>query len=407
MKKYLRPKYLILFVVGLVALLIGGSYVQLNRDIPDLALKETTDAAVPAEAQGGDEASLALPLPAKGSAAVAIAGVGQMGAVRDERSQPIASLAKVMTAYVILKDHPLTPGEKGPDIQVQASDVELYRAQERNGESVIAVKEGQTFTQAELMQGLLIPSGNNFAFMLAAWNSGSDEAFVERMNQEAAALGMTKTHYAEPSGVSAETRSTAPDQARLAEAAMANPVIADIVVKKQAILPNVGVLFNVNSELERMSLAGIKTGWTEDAGGCFMFAADRVVDGAPVRIYGAVLGQDTLADAFNSSNALIATASASLQRLAVVTKDEQLAVVRTKWDENAAAVAASDASLVVWPGLKVARTVEAGPALESVKQGQEVGKVIYSAGGQVIPVPLLASESVSGAGIGWRLTRLQ
>ncbi|MGE0056799.1 MAG: D-alanyl-D-alanine carboxypeptidase, partial [Dehalococcoidia bacterium] len=183
MKKYLRPKYLILFVVGLVVLLIGGSYVQLNRDIPNLALKETTDAAIPAEAQGGDEASLALPWPAKGSAAVAIAGVGQMGAVRDERSQPIASLAKVMTAYVILKDHPLTPGEKGPDIQVQASDVELYRAQERNGESVIAVKEGQTFTQAELLQGLLIPSGNNFAFMQAAWNSGSVEAFVERMNQ--------------------------------------------------------------------------------------------------------------------------------------------------------------------------------------------------------------------------------
>jgi D-alanyl-D-alanine carboxypeptidase (penicillin-binding protein 5/6) len=307
----------------------------------------------------------------------------------------------------VLKDHPLTSGEKGPDIPVQAADVDMYRAQEANGESVIAVKEGETFTQAELMQGLLIPSGNNFAFMLAAWSSGSVDAFVERMNQEAAALGMTNTHYAEPSGVSAETRSTASDQALLAAAAMANPVFADIVVKKQTILPNVGVLFNVNSELERSALAGIKTGWTEDAGGCFMFAADRDVDGAPVRIYGAVLGQDTLADAFNASNALIATANASLQRTPVVAKDDALAEVKTKWGADATAVAASGASVVVWPGLKVDRTVEVVQTMESAKQGAEVGKVVYVAGGQTVEVPLVASESVSGAGIKWRLTRLQ
>jgi D-alanyl-D-alanine carboxypeptidase (penicillin-binding protein 5/6) len=409
MKKYLRPKYLILYVFGVVVLLIAGSYVQLNRDVPDLKLKETeaataTDAT---EAQGGNETALALPWPAQGQAAVSVAGVGSMGSIRDQRSQPIASLAKVMTAYVLLKDHPLTPGEKGPDIQVQASDVDLYKAQEANGESVIPVKEGETFTQAEMMQGLLIPSGNNFAFMLAAWSSGSVDAFVERMNQEAAALGMTNTHYAEPSGVSAETRSTATDQALLAAAAMANPVFADIVVKKQAILPNVGVLFNVNSELEHSALAGIKTGWTEDAGGCFMFAADRDVDGAPVRIYGAVLGQDTLADAFNASNALIATASASMQRQPVVAKDDVLASVHTKWGSDSPAVAASDASVVVWPGLKVERSIEVGDAQESVKQGQEVGKVVYSAGSQVIPVPLLAANSVSGAGLQWRLTRLQ
>jgi D-alanyl-D-alanine carboxypeptidase (penicillin-binding protein 5/6) len=408
MKKYLRPLYLIPAFIGVIVLLVLASYVQLNRDIPDLKLQETATTGTEAELQGGGgEQTLALPWPAKGQAAVSIAGVGSMGSVRDTRSQPIASLAKVMTAYVILKDHPLTPGERGPEITVQASDVEMYRAQERNGESVIPVKEGQTYTQAEMLQGLLIPSGNNFAFMLAAWNSGSVEAFVERMNQEAAALGMTNSHYAEPSGVSAETRSTATDQALLAEVAMANPVFADIVVKKQAILPNVGVLFNVNSELERAQLAGIKTGWTEDSGGCFMFAADREVDGAPVRIYGAVLGQDTLADAFAASSALINGSAGSVQRLALVAKDEQIAAVKTKWGEASSANAAADASVIVWPGLKVERTVESAAALESVKQGQEVGTVTFTAGGQVVPVPLVAGESVSGADIGWRLTRLQ
>jgi D-alanyl-D-alanine carboxypeptidase (penicillin-binding protein 5/6) len=326
--------------------------------------------------------------------------------VRDEQSRPIASLTKVMTAYVILKDHPLKPGENGPVIEVQPSDVEMYLAQERNGESVIPVKAGQTYSEQELIRGLLVPSGNNFGFMLAAWSSGSVEAFVARMNQEAAALGMTNTRYAEPSGISAETRSTASDQAILAEVAMQNPVIAEAVNLKQVILPNVGVLFNVNSELGKANL-GIKTGWTEEAGGCFMFAAAWMVDGAPVRVYGAVLGQDTLADAFAATKALINSAGPNLQRQPVVTKDTALASVDTRWGGSAPVLAAADASVIVWPGLKIDNVVEMNLAAESVKKGQEVGTVTYTAGAQVIPVPLLAGESLSGAGIKWRLTRLR
>jgi D-alanyl-D-alanine carboxypeptidase (penicillin-binding protein 5/6) len=330
-----------------------------------------------------------------------------MAAVRDERSRPIASLTKVMTAYVLLKDHPLNPGEKGPVIEVQPADVDLYLAQQRNGESVIPVRAGQTYTQSELMQGLLIPSGNNFAFMLAAWNSGSVEAFVERMNQEAAALGMTNTQYADPSGLSAESRSTAADQARLAEAAMAHPVIAETVAMKQTILPNIGVLFNVNSELGKSSFIGVKTGWTEEAGGCFMFAADYLVDGAPVRIYGAVLGQDVLADAFAGSQQLINGAGANLQRLPVVTKDAELASVETRWGGSAPAIAAADASLVVWPGLEVTSSMAKTATGESVKTGQEVAIVTYTAGAQVVPIQLVAANAISGADIGWRLTRLR
>jgi D-alanyl-D-alanine carboxypeptidase (penicillin-binding protein 5/6) len=138
-----------------------------------------------------------------------------------------------------------------------------------------------------------------------------------------------------------------------------------------------------------------------------MFAADWLVDGAPVRVYGAVLGQDTLADAFASTNALINSAGPNLERQPVVTKDTALASVDTRWGGSAPVLAAADASVIVWPGLKVDNVVEMKLAAESVKKGQEVGTVTYTAGAQVIPVPLLAGESLSGAGIQWRLTRLR
>jgi D-alanyl-D-alanine carboxypeptidase (penicillin-binding protein 5/6) len=255
-----RHKVALTAVVVLV-LLVLTSYVQLQRTPPVVAITEV----LPDRLRESD-AALALPWPQKGQSAVSVQGVGLVGHARDDRPRPIASLVKVMTAYVVLKDHPLKPGERGPGVEVRTADIDLYRQQRANVESVIEVRAGDTITELELLQGLLVPSGNNYAYMLAAWNSGSVEAFVERMNAEAASLGMTSTRYADPSGLSPATVSTARDQLKLAEAAMADPVFAGIVALKQVTLPAAGVQYNVNSLLVRDDLVGIKTGWTEEAG---------------------------------------------------------------------------------------------------------------------------------------------
>jgi D-alanyl-D-alanine carboxypeptidase (penicillin-binding protein 5/6) len=375
-------------------------FIQLQRGVPEVTVSPLLQQSL---TQG--DAPLAMPWPEKGSAAVSVEGAGMVGSTRDDRPRALASLVKVMTAYVVLKDHPLKQGEFGPDIQIQASDVAAYREHLRNGESVVFVKEGDLISEARMLQGLLIPSGNNLAYVIAGWSSGSVEAFVARMNEEAAALGMNDTHYDDPSGLSPASISTARDQLKLAEAAMAHPVFASIVAMKQTELPNAGVLYNVNSILGQNNIVGVKTGWTEEAGACFIFAADRQVGDRTLRIYGVVLGQDTLADAFASTRSLIGTVGPSLQVVPVVTANTQAASLTTEWGTNTTAVVPNDINLVLWPGLPVEAVVQPGDIDAPLRSGDEIGKVLVTAGSQRHEAPLIAERTLPPAPLSWRLTR--
>src|SRR5205807_3620462 len=134
-----------------------------------------------------------------------------------------ASVAKVMTAYVILHDHPMPAGGSGPGITIQPSEAAAYSSQASDGDSLVAVAAGETITERQALEALLLPSADNMAWILARWDAGSQAAFTARMNTTARRLGMTATHYTDPSGLSASTTSTAADQVRLGMAAMRDP----------------------------------------------------------------------------------------------------------------------------------------------------------------------------------------
>ena len=87
---------------------------------------------------------------------------------------PIASLAKIMTAYVVLRCHPLPAGGPGPPITVTAADAAAYASDKRHGQSVVKVERGEKLTERQALEALLIPSGNNIASMLAGWDAGSE-----------------------------------------------------------------------------------------------------------------------------------------------------------------------------------------------------------------------------------------
>jgi len=150
-----------------------------------------------------------LPWPSQGSAAVWMEGFDVVGAHSDEAPRPIASTAKIMTALLILENHPLTPGQPGPEVTITPQDVADYQKAVSDGQSVVPVRAGEKLTELELLQGLLIASGNNVADILAKWDAGSKESFVAKMNVRAAALGMTKTHYDDACGLSPKTVSAA------------------------------------------------------------------------------------------------------------------------------------------------------------------------------------------------------
>lgn len=196
-----------------------------------LAACRAGDAAVAAARRAVSTA--ALPWPHEGQASVEVAGLGGLGAVGEQVPVPIASLTKVMTAYVVLREHPLGPGDSGPVVRV---DRAAARESGSTIESVVPVEEGQEFSLRQLLAFLLIPSGNNIARLLARWTVGSEAAFVRRMNEAAADRGMARTTFTGSCGMDVGNN-TAVDLLVLARTVMRDEVFRTIVATPSVRLP--------------------------------------------------------------------------------------------------------------------------------------------------------------------------
>jgi D-alanyl-D-alanine carboxypeptidase (penicillin-binding protein 5/6) len=229
--------------------------------------------------------------PAQGQAALIQAGQSRVQASPNQHAAAIASVAKVMTAYLVLRDHPLRPGEDGPRITLSYADVADTERRRGQRESVVSVAAGEQLTERQALQALLLPSANNIAAVLARWDAGSADRFVARMNARARSLGMTHTRYTDPSGYDDATVSTAADQVRVVDRAMRLPAFASIVATLSAALPVAGTVHNTNTLLGHNGFVGVKTGSTAAAGGCFAFRAISWIDGKRTTITGVVLGQ--------------------------------------------------------------------------------------------------------------------
>src|SRR5947209_19175673 len=157
----------------------------------------------------------AVTWPADGASAADISGFGVVYGPGSTRPVPVASVAKVMTAYVVLHDHPFPAGGSGPDIAVQPSEAAAYPSQARAGDSLVPVAAGEMLTERQALAALLLPSADNVAWILARWDAGSQAAFVARMNATARRLGLTDTSYTDPSGLDPSTVSTRSEERRV------------------------------------------------------------------------------------------------------------------------------------------------------------------------------------------------
>jgi len=340
---------------------------------------------------------------------VDVTGVGTFGPVGGDQPVPVASLTKMMTALVVLGDHPLSGGAEGPALVITPADVAVYRSGAAVGDSELAVTAGEALSERQAIEGLLVPSADNLAVVLARWDAGSEAAFVDKMNAKAASMGLTKTHYADVSGLDPATVSTATDQLRVAEAAMAVPVFAQTVDLAQVTLPVAGTVHNFNRLVGQDGIVGIKTGSTAAAGGCFAFAANRLVGGHPATIVGVVLGQHggSLINAgLTASQRVLDAAGASLTNFHGPEPGQSEAQVVASWGKSAPASAAGMASLVAWPGLVLRARVMPGRLQPGMPAGAVVGHISYQLGTQRADLPLHLSRALPGPSLAWRLERL-
>jgi D-alanyl-D-alanine carboxypeptidase len=252
----------------------------------------------------------AVAWPGSGESAADISGVGLVPGPGAKRRVPIASVAKVMTAYVILGDHPLAVGASGPLITVRPEEAAAYASEARDGDSLVRVTGGELITERQALEALLLPSADNMAWILARWDARSQGAFVARMNTTARHLGMTATTYTDPSGLDASTTSTADDQARLGRAAMRVPALVAIAGMRTADIPVAGGVRNYNTLLGQDGISGLKTGSTGAAGGCILLAAWHQAGARKALVIAATLGQPgsmqtMLGNALQAGHALV------------------------------------------------------------------------------------------------------
>ncbi|MGW7689462.1 D-alanyl-D-alanine carboxypeptidase family protein [Streptomyces asiaticus] len=391
-----------------VLLVIILGVVQALRPLPDPSLKLTSDASY---RFGGD--ALSMPWPDQGQSAAEVEGVGSLGTSGEQKPVPIASVTKVMTAYVVLKDHPLKGDAEGPKIKIDAQAAEEAKSAD---ESRAEVKEGQSFTQHQLLQLLLINSSNNIARLLARWDAGSLDAFVKKMNDAAESLGMKHTTYTDPSGLKESTKSTAADQLKLAKAAMQSDAFRAVVATPNTDIPGLDDrIYNNNNLLVKPGVIGIKTGSSTPAGGALMWGAVRTIDGKKQRILGVVLEQraTTTLDASlqlaqTNSYKLITAAQDALTSATVIKKGDVVGQVDDGLGGTTPVVATKDLKAVGWSGLTVDIKIGDGgkKVPHSAKAGTVVGEVTVGTGPGQLKAPVALQNDLSEPSFGAKLTRI-
>lgn len=396
-----------------VVLLLAGGFVgaQLLRPLPAPEIVATATGHTVA-------GQLSIPWPAKGQGAIRVPGSGDIATFGEQRPVPTASVAKVMTAYVILKGHPLKKNDPGPAIKVDAKTVADGTSEHES--RIVGLTAGTEFSQQDMLKMLMIPSGNNVARLLARWDTGSDSeaAFVEKMNAAARELGMADTVYTDPSGLDAGTVSTATDQLKLAEAVMKDEAFRAIVALPSAPVKGLAEPLVNNNDLLNSSIRGIKTGSSTPAGGALMWAAYKSVGDETPLIIGTLMDQRadgpdpdalrSLALVKTNSKKIIEAVRTALASAPVVRKGDTVGYVDDGLGGRTPLVAAKDLNVVGVPGqqLKLTLTPGASPLPHAAAAGSEVAVLTAGDGEGAKSVPVAVGSVLAEPSFTTRLTRL-
>nr|WP_272918068.1 D-alanyl-D-alanine carboxypeptidase [Actinomadura rayongensis] len=328
-----------------------------------------------------------------------------MGTSGGTAPTPTASVAKVMTAYVFLHEHPLASGADGPVYAVSAQGVADLPGRRARGESLLGITAGQHLTERKALEALLLISANDVAHELARWDAGTEVDFVAKMNETARSLGMTSTTYTDPSGYDARTVSTAADQVKLLTAAMRVKAFTEIVANRMFVPDNGGAARPAgNLLLGRYGVVGGKTGYTDKAGGNYVFAARKRIGTVSVLIIGAVMAQrsPSAVGAINVGERLVAAAENALTAERVARSGDTVARVEDGLGGSTPVRAASSVTVVGWRGLTVPLHVLGDPP-HAANAGEPIGTITAGPG----RFALTPAQALTGPSLQHRLLRLR
>ena len=383
--------------------LVLGTYgaAAYTKPTPALAAKTTADQST--------TNNVSLAWPAHGEAAVGAMGYGILATHGTQKAQPTASVAKVMAALATLKAHPLKVGEQGPTLTITQADVDNYNAYVAEEGSVAKVAVGEKITEYQALQAMLLPSADNIADTLAKWSYGSISSYSSTANAMAASLGMNDTHFGttDASGYAPDTTSTAHDLILLGQAALQDPVVAQIVSQPTATVPVAGTIQNVNWLLGKDGINGIKTGNTDQAGGVYLFSAkETFVGGQTVTILGIIMDTSaTLQQTLDEAIPLLQSVESNFKLTPLVSQGQVMGTYDVPWVGAVNAVAGGSLSAVTWQGQSASPTVTLKSLDAPIVKGTQIGTVSYDkVSNQTVPV--VVEQNVPSPTWHWRLSHV-
>ena len=349
--------------------------------------------------------AIPLPWPSYGQSALGAVGYGVLAESGNQKAVPMASITKIVTALAVLRQKPLNINQQSPIITLTRSDVAIYNSYYSQDGSVAKVTAGEQISEYQALQTMLLPSANNMADSLAIWAFGSLENYLTYANNMLSQLGLNQIHVANTNGFSPQSTANVHDLVLLGETALSNPVLAQIVNQRQASVPVAGIIYNSNSRLGKNGIIGIKTGFTDEAGGCYLVADNQTIEGQKITFVGAILGAPNLKSAMGSTATIISASGDGFQKITVVRAGQQVGYYKTPWGASSAIVASKNLSLLAWRGADINLYADFVSLKLPAKSGQSVGSVSITSNDKTVEIPVVLKQSLPGPSWYWRLFR--
>jgi len=307
------------------------------------------------------------------------------------RELPIASTTKLMTAYVAMHELPL-------DRIVRAAPYEA-----EYGESLLGLRAGQKISVRDLLYGLILRSGNDAAYDLALAASGSVPSFVKEMNDYAAALGLSHTHYANPIGLDQKGNySSAGDLATLTRRLLAIPAFAEIADSRSAVLRSVHPRRRIETINELLNMApwvtGVKTGHT--FGALYVLVGSGQRKG--VKLISVAVGAPTDEDRFSDNLDLLEYGFSQYRRRLPIKAGTALAHPSIRYSGGELPLrAARTVAVGLRADQRLSVEIQAPSEVEGpIEDGEKLGMAsVYVEGRRAASVPLRAGHAVARASL--------
>ncbi|MCU1438311.1 MAG: hypothetical protein JWP66_1398 [Naasia sp.] len=391
-----RERNRVLIVAVAVVIVALGLYgpVALLAPLPPT---RPTALAIAAGGVGGAPPTL----PAAGAAAVTLDADDRPLVAGGAEARPMAAVAKIVTALLVLREHPLEAGRSGPGIKVTRGDYDSFADYAAQGVRAVRVTEGDSWTQREALHAMLIASSNNHAEMVARWAFGSVDNYLDAAEAWLEEQGLADTTVVDTTGLSSGSVGTAADLAKLAALALGDPFLAEAVTLDAVTTVRGAAFENTISYRPGDGVLGISRSYTDEAGVCLLFSVRVEVGDETVPVYGAFLGEPSYDRLADDTDAFLDSLPDALGTAEAVPAGTPVARYSTPWGSTVDAVTRDPVTGTGWASVPADLEPAEVRPVATAGRGTRVG---------TLPVPgddggvaVVLAEPIGDPGPLWRL----